>query len=283
VVPGETGPSGGPLLTDVLGVCTSWADGVCTVRPESGELVAISISDIVSGKPVPPRPSIRQRVSVRDAEAHALPLWADVERVALGEWELRSVARPPGRLLKRTNSCLAIGDPGMPVADAVAAVLEFYRARGREPMAQVELDSEHDAALTQLGWTPVPGGDSHFLTASVAHALRGTSDPGEVEIVEDLPRLRAELTIDGTEVGRVSAALNRDWLGVHGLVVEESHRRSGLGTALMAGVLEWGAEHGASTVWLHVETDNHPALTLYGGLGFRVHHSCRYLAPPTLA
>jgi GNAT superfamily N-acetyltransferase len=281
VVPGETGPSGGPLMTDLLGVCTAWADGVCTVRPESGELVAIRISDIVSGKPVPPRPSIRQRVSVRDAEANALPLWADVERVPLGEWELRSVAEPPGRLLKRTNSCLAIGDPGLPVAEAVAIVRDFYRARGREPMAQVELGSDQDAALTRLGWTPVPGGGSHFMTASVAHALRSTVDPGAVEIVEDLPRLRAELRIDGSEVGRVAAALNRDWLGVHGLQVEESHRRTGSGTTLMAAVLEWGAEHGASTVWLHVETDNQPALALYGGLGFLVHHSCRYLAPPT--
>ncbi len=28
VLPGETGPSGGPALTDVLGVCESWSAGV---------------------------------------------------------------------------------------------------------------------------------------------------------------------------------------------------------------------------------------------------------------
>jgi hypothetical protein len=30
-LPGETGPSGGPAMTDVLGICTAWGDGVCVV------------------------------------------------------------------------------------------------------------------------------------------------------------------------------------------------------------------------------------------------------------
>ena len=34
VVPGETGPSGGPALTDVLGTCVSWDDGICVVQPD---------------------------------------------------------------------------------------------------------------------------------------------------------------------------------------------------------------------------------------------------------
>jgi hypothetical protein len=57
LVPGENGPTGGPAFTDVLGVCTSWEDGVCVVQPESGDPVTIPLELIVSGKPVPPRPS----------------------------------------------------------------------------------------------------------------------------------------------------------------------------------------------------------------------------------
>ena len=34
LVRGETGPSGGPAMTDVLGVCESWTDGVVVVRRE---------------------------------------------------------------------------------------------------------------------------------------------------------------------------------------------------------------------------------------------------------
>ena len=63
VLRGETGPSGGPAMTDVLGVCTAWGDGRCVVAPETGPPVEIAIADIVSGKPVPPRPSVRHRVS----------------------------------------------------------------------------------------------------------------------------------------------------------------------------------------------------------------------------
>ena len=48
---GETGPTGGPAMTDVLGVCVSWADGRCVVRREEGDLVEMATADIVTGKP----------------------------------------------------------------------------------------------------------------------------------------------------------------------------------------------------------------------------------------
>jgi hypothetical protein len=52
----ETGPSGGPAMTDVIGVMESWDEGVTTVRTKDGGLVTIEVADIVSGKPVPPPP-----------------------------------------------------------------------------------------------------------------------------------------------------------------------------------------------------------------------------------
>ena len=269
-------------MTDVLGLCTSWADGICVVRPEHGPDVAIAVTDIVSGKPVPPRASVRQRISARDAERHARPLWPDVERVALGGWELRSDPAPVGRLLKRANSCLAIGDPGMPVQEAVEQIVGFYDARGRDALAQVELGSSIEQELSALGWQPVPGGDAHFLVSSVAMAVRVAHGDTDVELVEEGPRAHVVRLLEGREVGSGRAAVDGDWLGVHGLVVDPAHRRQGHAGALMAALLEWGAERGATTVWLHVETDNQPALALNGALGFRVHHTCRYLtAPPS--
>src|SRR5262245_46265701 len=109
-------------MTDVLGTCLRWADGVCVVQPEDGPPVNIPWADVVTGKPVPPRASVRQRVSARDAEGHALVLWPAVERQPLGEWELRTDPAPVGRLLKRVNSCLALGDPALPLPEAAAAV-----------------------------------------------------------------------------------------------------------------------------------------------------------------
>jgi ribosomal protein S18 acetylase RimI-like enzyme len=48
----------------------------------------------------------------------------------------------------------------------------------------------------------------------------------------------------------------------------------------MAEVLEHAAEQGATTLWLHVETDNAPARTFYQRLGLVTHHTCRYLTAP---
>jgi ribosomal protein S18 acetylase RimI-like enzyme len=270
-------------MTDVLGLCTSWADGVCVVRPEHGPDVAIPVSDIVSGKPVPPRASVRQRISARDAESHARPLWPDVERGALGDWELRTDPAPLGRLLKRANSCLAIGDPGMPLGEAAERIVSFYVARGRDALAQVELGSPIESELSASGWEAVPGGDAHFLVSSLAMAVRVATGDDDVDLVEDGPRAHVVRRVAGHEIGSGRAAVDGDWLGVHSVVVEPEHRGVGHATAMMAALLEWGAEQGATTVWLHVETDNQPALALYGSLGFRVHHTCRYLAAPPSA
>src|SRR3954447_15605292 len=63
VLPGLTGPSGGPAMTDLLGVVESWGSTSTRVRAEDGTVTEIALGDIVSGKPVPTRPSARLRVS----------------------------------------------------------------------------------------------------------------------------------------------------------------------------------------------------------------------------
>ena len=89
---------------------------------------------------------------------------------------------------------------------------------------------------------------------------------------------RAVATIE--DRARGEAAIDDDWIGVHAIEVDPDHRRQGLATAVLAELLEWGAEQGATTVWLHVETDNAPALAWYDDLGLAPHHTCRYLTLP---
>lgn len=275
VLPGETGPSGGPALTDLLGICESWTATTASVRAEDGTLVEIALADIVSGKPVPPRPSTRHRVSAREAESHAAPFWPGVQRTPLGEWELRSEPETGGRLRKRANSCLAIGDPGTDLASAAATVEQFYAAASRTALVQVEADSEIEQELLALGWTPVAG-DSLFLLGSLSRALRSLRTAGSASAVQvDAPRLTA--TLPG---GTARAALDGDWLGVHDLVVEPDRRRQGLASDLVRALLDAGAEQGATNLWLHVEVDNAAALAFYEGLGLVTHHECRYLTAP---
>lgn len=61
VLRGETGPSGGPAMTDVLGTLVSWDSRSCVVAPDSAPPVTIPLADIVAGKPVPPRTPPRRR------------------------------------------------------------------------------------------------------------------------------------------------------------------------------------------------------------------------------
>jgi N-acetylglutamate synthase len=281
---GETGPSGGPAMTDVLGVCTSWGDNVCVVEPEEGPPVRIPLADIVSGKPVPPRPSVRHRVTAYDAELHVLSLWREVETRPLGGWLLRAAPPYEGRLRRRANSVLAMGEPEVPLAQALPAVRAFYADRDRPALAQVEAGSTEEAGLVAAGWAPLPDGEADFMIGSVAQVLRHAPPPLDGGVVclserQDGPSgtrpVRAEVEIGDRARGR--AALDGDWVGIHTVEVHPDHRRRGLATQVIAELLDWGASLGATTAWLHVETHNASAIVLYEGLGFRTHHTARYL------
>jgi N-acetylglutamate synthase len=273
-------------MTDVLGTCTAWGDGRCVVVPESGEPVEIALADIVSGKPVPPRPSVRQRVSAHDAELHVLSLWPDVETRPLGGWLLRAAPPYDGRLRRRANSVLAMGEPGVALPEAVSVIREFYAERDRPALAQVEIGSPEEAGLVDAGWAPVPDKDNHLMIGSVAQVLRHapTLPEGVVcpTVRSDAPSgtrpVRAEVEIGDRARGR--AALDGDWVGLHTVEVQPDHRRRGLATRVIVELLDWAASLGATTAWLHVETHNAAAIGVYEELGFRTHHTARYLTPP---
>lgn len=219
-------------------------------------------------------------MSIRDAERHSLPLWPLVERVPFGDWELRTDPAPDGRLIKRANSCLALGAPGVSLQAAADAVRRFYRDRDRPALVQVERDSAIEREFAELGWRVVAGGDSHFMHADLVSVLARLRDASEALVEEDGPRVRVVRVVEGVEVGSGRGAVDDDWFALHALSVEPAYRRQGHARALLAALLRWGAARSASVAWLHVETDNAAALALYDGLGFTTHHSCRYLRAP---
>ncbi len=281
LVRGETGPTGGPALTDLLGICIAWGEGECVVQPETGEAVTIALADIVSGKPVPPRPSARLRVSTRDAEGRTGALWPDLERVALGDWELRSETSPTGSLRKRANSCLAIGDPGLPAAAALEQVRAFYDARSRDPLVQVEAGSAVEGDVLAEGWLPLGYGEAELRLAGISQVRRALGRRhGAVELAVTDTRAVATVGSGCDPLAEGQARVDGDWLGIYGLTVERAHRRRGLASDVLAELLEWGAEVGALTAWLHVETDNPAGMAFWESLGFATHHTCRYYAPP---
>jgi RimJ/RimL family protein N-acetyltransferase len=54
-----------------------------------------------------------------------------------------------------------------------------------------------------------------------------------------------------------------------GLMVARSHRRQGLGRALLDAAVDWARRAGVSKLELHVFPHNQPALALYDSYGFR--------------
>jgi len=78
---------------------------------------------------------------------------------------------------------------------------------------------------------------------------------------------------DGADiVGRLSLSRDPHPASRHvadlGLMVAESHRRHGLGTALLSQAVEWARASGVRKLELHVFPWNEPALGLYTSFGF---------------
>ncbi|QNN51715.1 GNAT family N-acetyltransferase [Nocardioides mesophilus] len=319
VLPGRSGPTGGPAMTDVLGTMTDWTPPTTTVLPAGGEPVVIALADIVSGKPVPPRPSVRLRVTAEQAERRALAGWPPVVAEPLGSWVLRAA----DGFSARANSVLAVGPPGLPVPAALERVVDFAAAHRISAWAQVVVGSAEAAAVEAAGWVRARPGeaDTCFQVASVALASRalralpvpgagGPSSPGW--LVDTAPvaspgwlagdaRARAtpeaaRAVLEGPdEVAFVSVAAadapdtvvakgrvsqTEDWAGVTDVWVDPGRRRQGLSLLVMARLLGWAAERGATTTYLQTRGDNPAALALYDRLGFVTHHEYRYLAAP---
>jgi N-acetylglutamate synthase len=289
-------------MTDVLGVCESWADGVVVVRREKGDLVEIATADIVSGKPVPPRPPRHRRLDPVEADRLALPGWQPLESEPLGDWVLRA----SGGFSSRGNSVLALGDPGMPLDDAVRRVAAWYSARSLPPRAHVHPDSDEAAAFGDAGWSTYER--TQLLLASVSRVLRRlgpvvdeavrhhtTVDEGwlasDARAARHGDQARSvleagEVTFatvrdrDGAVRARGRGAFHGDWVGASSLWTREDVRRTGLGSAVLRSLLEWGVERGATTTYVQVVVANTAARDLYEARGYDVHHHYDYLVAP---
>lgn len=297
-------------MTDLLGVMESWTATSTVVRDEDGTATEIALSDIVSGKPVPPRPSPRMRVSAEQACLMSNASWPAVHTRALGDWLMRA----SGGFSARANSVMAIGDPGVPFDEAVARTVAFYVSHVLVPWAQVVVGSATGRGFEAAGWRAARPGeaDSELQIASVAQAARavrrllparaptvslGTTatpawlasderalaHPDDAVAVLEGPTDVAFVAVSSTGEGLVAkgrVACHGVWAGITDVWVSPDHRRHGLGLVVMTAMLERAAERGATTAYLQVRGDNLPALALYATLGFRTHHTYRYLAVP---
>lgn len=297
--------------TDVIGWIERVEADAVRLSLIGGERTVVRVSDVVLAHRVPaarggPDP---RRISAIELERHALTGWLGVHE-RLGEWTLRAA----GGFTGRANSCLAVGDPGLPIEDAAAAVVAWSAAHGITPRAQVVVGSAEDAALQRLGWRATYV-TTNVLTARLADFLGetlpdprvrvseelepdweaayrssrpGAADPALVRMILDgnpprafagLPAVLADVQ-DADLLAIARGHASGSWLGLAAIWTAPGHRRRGWAALVMRALGHWGARQGARWVYLQVAAENLAVQRTYVGLGFVQHHSYRYLAPP---
>lgn len=299
----EQGVGGSPSFTDTVGVLTSWTEGVLLITQKNGRSVHIAESALVAGKVVPSAPARRRGPAASFEELARITArsWQPLESEPLGEWTLRAAAG----FTRRANSVLPLGEPGIPLDDALARVTSWYAERGLPAYVQAATGAVGTqelliAELERRGWAAevsaevrigalAPVGD---VDAPAAGAVRLTRTPDERWLgrygkVTD-PDLARRMLVAGPSVWFASLAEGRAigrlvvdgrWAGFAAVTVDPEHRREGLATAVMAALARRALEEGASAAWLQVETDNAGALGLYDGLGFATHHAYHHYRP----
>ena len=249
-------------------------------------------------------------MGIEDLERAAACHWQAPEQDRLGDWLLRAAEGFTGR----ANSALPLGDPGLPLPEAVAAAEDWYRRRALPPMIVVPgvLDQgippgPLENLLAERGWFPRPG-PAFVMTAAIADIpvtdtdVHVAPEPDESWLAlyryrgQDLPPIARTLLMsapwqafasvrrDGRVVacGRISVAgaPGEQWGAITAVQVDPAWQRRGLAAALTSALAAVAAGRGARRVLLQVETDNAPARALYFRCGFRDSHRYHYLIAP---
>lgn len=286
----EAGPA------DVIGTLLDISPTEMVVRRRDGRTTTIATASVTHARIVPPGPA--QTIEARELERRMVDGWRPIEVASMGDWLLRA----SGGFTRRGNSALPLGDPGRPLTAAIAAVEDWYAARGLAARLQLTIDGTESPladALTARGWRAEIG--VHVMTAELAGVLRtwrGVDDGVRVDPAPDerwlalyrsesgpLPDVGPrELLVNHPTAGFASvrdeddctavarASVDGRWAGLFAVEVAPGQRRHGLGKAVSVGALRWAAQRGARRAYLQVAHGNDPALALYDALGFTVHH-----------
>ncbi|MFC7638007.1 GNAT family N-acetyltransferase [Streptomyces thermogriseus] len=313
----------GARFTDTVGVLTSWDDGVLVITRRNGETVHILESSLVAGKVVPAAPARRRgpAATFEELARAAARAWQPLESERLGDWELRAAAEKEPRdasargtagrrtgFTRRANSVLPLGDPGLPLDEALAVVRRWYGRRGLPAYIQAATGAEGTqemlcAELERRGWVREVSAELWVgALAPVADRAEGSGvvlsrTADEAWLARYRRKGVSEVALrvlgSGPSVwfasvpgeGEVPAAIGRcvvdgRWASFSAVEVDPALRRRGLATTVLAALARRALDEGASAAWLQVETDNTAARALYGALGFSAHHAYHHYREP---
>ncbi|MFF3936522.1 GNAT family N-acetyltransferase [Streptomyces phaeofaciens] len=298
-------------FTDTVGVLTSWDDAVLVITRKSGESVRIDESSLVAGKVVPSAPARRRgpAASYEELARVGARAWRPVESERLGGWELRAASG----FTRRANSVLPLGDPGLPLDEALDVVRRWYAERGLPAYVQTATGAEGTqellgAELERRGWVREVTAELWIGALAPVADIAGPAAAREVVLAREadeawLARYQRKgvsevalkvlgagpsvwfATVPGAAPGDAPAAIGRcvvdgRWAGFAAVEVDPAQRRRGLARTVMAALAGRALEEGASAAWLQVEQENTGARALYAGMGFGAHHAYHHYREP---
>lgn len=275
------------------------------ITTKGGESVRVPESSLVAGKVVPAAPARRRgpAASYRELALVAARAWRPVESERLGEWELRAAAG----FTRRANSVLPLGDPGLPLDEALAVVRRWYGDRGLPAYVQTATGGEGTeellcAELERRGWVREVTAELWTgALAPLADRAEGTGvvlsrEADEAWLARYQRKGVSEVALKVLESGPsvwfatvpgagAPAAIGRcvvdgRWASFAAVEVDPAMRRRGLATTVMAALARRALDEGASAAWLQVEEDNAGARALYAGMGFAAHHAYHHYREP---
>lgn len=298
-------------MTDVTGTLVENGPDRVVVDSARGRVV-VPRERVVASRVIPPRPVRRgaphRSLSVEDLERVMIGAWPPAERAMLGDWVLRAGLG----FTARSNSALAVGSPGGPLEEALAAVVRWYGLRSLPPLLTIpvaevaELDRDALVCVARAaGWR---SGEPVLVQTAATTAVRRTVAPAmavEVRAHMDAdwyaalatyrtaPRQAAQAVLHGSAHQRFALVRDPDgsvvaigrlgvsdgWGGLGAMWVAPGHRRRGVGRALVRVLADEASTLGCVSLHLQVEVANSAARALYAQVGFRTHHAYAYLAP----
>jgi len=278
---------------------------VLLITRKGGESVRIPESSLVAAKVVPSAPARRRGPAASYEElAHvASRAWRPVESERLGAWELRAASG----FTRRANSVLPLGDPGVPLDEALDVVRRWYGDRGLPAYIQTATGAEGTqellcAELERRGWVRevtaelwigalAPVADRAEASGVVLsreadeawlarYQRKGVSEVA-LKVLGSGPSVWFA-TVPGEQdpaaIGR--CVVDGRWASFAAVEVDPALRRRGLATTVMAALAGRALDEGASAAWLQVEEDNAGARALYAGMGFAAHHAYHHYREP---
>jgi len=288
---------------DLVGVLES----MTTIRKRNGEVIAFNPDDLAIVHPIEdviPRAGKGAPLSLRVAELEELSTrtWPPHQIKNLGSWKCR-ISNGKGF---RANSVLVTGAPpfgesGLDLEHAITAVDEMYREAQLPTVFQIclPLYQEFNDYLIAQGWSEKLGAtflikdlelsaDVENLALSSSVEIMNTDQPSDAflalhddhslrSIMMAHPARYIALTHNGGIIATARVAISETWAIVTRLIVADTFRKRGLARLLMLACMNSAIENGAMKMALQVDQSNQDAQALYEKLGFRVHHTFRFI------